>query len=486
MFKALWPHKTRFLGAILLLFSFALAEGVEDWYKDKPITGLPFYMRKLPIPYVVVRDLLRQKENKTSEWYLIVSPLDKSQEASKGIRKAWQRLEERLFWRAMLLLNMPNALPCSLSGDRLGPPIPEATVSFLKEYLPPEYPFEREEIPVASRKALRLDSYTAFEFMSASVAGDDFCHDLGPLDYLPVYLPKTCFRLLRDWCLGPIFFENLINARRERTLQDLSGRYIPDYFGDVEKALMANLPTITRWSGFEIGSGVAITPVMKIGPEASLTEVPEDYQKIVEALKSVEWKDDKLKDAVWIYYMNALRDVPRRYSGLPIPSPESLIPALPVVKDALSRTTMLDLLVKEEYRNSPLRGIWPFEEIKRLFPPSDYKVHETLGYTTYYQVFTTLEVTILPDPSAGWAPGEYVAVAAMRNLHVWVPYTVFCPRLGWPPIGICEAGVNLYFIAPYVLPYVGPRYLWDWVSVPEGYPIPRVQGIPIAVPVPKH
>lgn len=476
----MWPlfgrrSAKRALFFALALLGLALGENGDNWYSDKATTGLPIYLRP-GLPYVTVQDLLRQKEGKSAEWYLPVSSLEKTQEVAKEIRKAWQRLEERYYWRVMTLLGSPNPAPCFFSSNTLDPELPEVKVSFLKEYLPPDYTPPVEEIPVEAKKLTRLDSYTYYWTFLASVNSEDFCHDLG-LD-IPVFIPTICIRAIFEFCFGPFFFEDRANDRIMRALQDLAETYIPEYTEDVAKALgdLKNFSLTgsfipTGWSDFLPGGGVVLTPVLKT-TEKALTEAKDDLEAIKEILEEAEFEDEKLKAALWPYFSDGLREAAKRVSFGVL----SLPPFTGV------RSAILQTLQGKEYRDEVAKGIWPLEELKRRFPPSRFEIHESLGYTSYFQVFGTLASTILPDPNAHWS-GDYPAVVFLRSLHFWDIPVVFC--VGPSGIYVCEVKIPYpFFVKPYILPYMGPRYLWDWVSVPEGYPIPRVRGIPKAPPIP--
>jgi hypothetical protein len=101
-----------------------------------------------------------------------------------------------------------------------------------------------------------------------------------------------------------------------------------------------------------------------------------------------------------------------------------------------------------------------------------------------------------PTLGARWNPGEYAGVAFVRSLHIWnVPFIVDYDNpaavitVPFPPFVIIIPSVypdfenvRPIFIPPYEIFYAGPRYYYDWVSVPESYPVPRVKGTPLSLP----
>lgn len=128
-------------------------------------------------------------------------------------------------------------------------------------------------------------------------------------------------------------------------------------------------------------------------------------------------------------------------------------------------------------------GLWRFEEIKRVFPPSSPLTQRIVGYSSFFASWGTLTATIIPDFSARWAnPVEYGLALVSRLVGYWhLPIR----------IDICFGGVSVrpdtprYMpLPPYFMPFVGERFAWGWFSVPEGYVIPLAKGIP-GSPIPK-
>lgn len=482
------------LGLVLLLcvlLSPVLAAGedpVARWYGEQRITEMPFFRPELlstgKLPYTTVRDLWRQSQAKpnerppTSEWQIPVSTLYASQETARRIRRAWQRLEERYYWYTMSRLALPNPIPCLVSSDQLKPGLPEVRVSLLDEFLPPGHKPGVDRVPVAAAGETRLDSYTYYWLQFASVNPSDFCDGLyqSVLDLIPAFYPTTCVRipLLGDKCVGPTYLDGLGNARIQSGIERLAKVFIPDYERDILEALAPRVnggplnqdyfnPTL--WSGALLGGGTVLTPVIEVGPNA-ITNAGKSLQEIVDLINSAQFSDDKLNAARWPYFYRGVSEAARRIS-LVLPN----LPSVPATDTALAA------LNEGEYRNPSVRGIWPLEEIKRRFPPSTYQLQESLGYTSYFQAFGRMEATVLPDPNARWGNGEYPGIAFMRSLHFWDVPIIFglCPNTNF----VCEVKTpRPYMVPPYILPYAGPRYLWDWVSIPEGYPIPRVEGLP--------
>lgn len=121
-------------------------------------------------------------------------------------------------------------------------------------------------------------------------------------------------------------------------------------------------------------------------------------------------------------------------------------------------------------------GLWRFETLKRVFPPSAPITQRLFGYASFFASWSEFQATIIPDPTAYWAPGEYALAAISRLVGFWhLPIK----------IDVCINGVTVFPdiprympLAPYFLPFMGERIQWGWMSIPEGYPIPLVKGLP--------
>jgi hypothetical protein len=123
-------------------------------------------------------------------------------------------------------------------------------------------------------------------------------------------------------------------------------------------------------------------------------------------------------------------------------------------------------------------GFWKLEQLKRYFPPSHPLIQEAFGYASFFQVYNQLAFSTVPDPTASWAPGEYALAQVQRMLGYWfVPFKLKVVThepwvLPTPDLP------RLRPVAPYLLPYTVERTHYSWISVPEGYEIPRVRGLP--------
>lgn len=122
-------------------------------------------------------------------------------------------------------------------------------------------------------------------------------------------------------------------------------------------------------------------------------------------------------------------------------------------------------------------GVWRFEELKRVFPPSAPLTQRLFGYASFFGAWSEMRATLIPDPFARWAnPMEYTLAAVSRLVGFWhVPIRVdVCVKM----VAIYPDFPRYMPLAPYLLPFAGEQINWGWFNVPEGYPLPLVKGLP--------
>lgn len=488
----------------VLLLAASVAWGADPYGElEGYVAGLPWFKPERLVegeyPYVTVYRHSQDPADRR-ETYLPLSSLEGTRAVARDLRLAWQRYEERYYWAAMTALDAPAApLRCAmlkaawepLKGRlALNPARPPATVSALPFYAPPELE-NKLDAPwrdPSSRKLLRLDGYSYYWAGLPAVNPDDFCDVV--LEHLPDYLIPTYLISPIKICNGEtgicisnpsypdpdIILWDSIATRLNHVFKTAAGKYYADYKLDVLKALKprgevgsllnggAEIFLPAPWTGHELGAGAVMAPVIATDPKAAAGAVGE----IIDVLRAVHYKDEKLEQAKWAYYGDPLTKLAKRLS-LPAPS-------LPEAVDAA-----LSGLHGEEYRSARVRGIWPLEELKRWFPVAPPQVQEALGYSSYFQVYSRFDVTVLPDPAALDA-GQAAAALAVRSLHFWVVPMIYTFWVtGGVSVRVDLKNVHAIPVSPYVLPFVGSRTYWDWVSVPESYPVPRQKGDP-AVP----
>jgi hypothetical protein len=497
----------------------------DDPYTLGPASGLPWYkpehVVRGKVPYVAVYryDLFRfGQENPEAripyEWHLPLSTLEATRSVALSLINVWQRLEERTYWHVLARINYQAGFSearCEaldslvhLYADIFRAGKPEVSVGVAPEHLPAGF---KPPLPFRSAAAdgnFRMERYTYYYVGGTGIRSVEYCDGLGAGDS-PIYpyVPGFCVKIFgqRVFCTPrypePFYIDmEEFKGRARRGMTHAAVNYIPDYERGVVNAVLprGDLTGFARalaqgrvqdpeifapadWSGALLGLGAVVAPVIRL---VELPDVKGDLEAIWDTIRSARYDDDELNRVKELYFAPSFKGLLSRIG---------LAGAVPLPQVAeVARVQALDLLKGPKYRSEVSRGIWPLEEVKRWFPPSRPEVHEALGYTTYFQVFGKMDFTILPDPRARWGGlAERASVIFLRSLHIWNVPLIFDydGPTGIRIIPIVYPDVfNIYpiFIPPYMIFYSGPRYYYDWVSVPEGYPIPRVKGTPTGLP----
>jgi len=512
---------------VLAIFAFlgaSLAFSGDDPYTLGPASGLPWYkpeqVVKGKVPYVAVYryDLFRHaQENPEAripyEWHLPLSTLEATRSVALGLIHAWQRLEERTYWHVLARINYQAGfsearcemldLYTHLYADIFRAEKPEVSVGVAPEHLPAGFKPPLPLVPAAADKTFRMERYTYYYIGGTGIKSVEYCDGLGAGD-LPIYpyTPGFCVKRFGQKFCTPNYPEPLyidmeeFKGRARRGMAHAARAYVADYEGAVVNIVRpwGDLMGFARafaqgrlqdpeifapadWSGALLGSGAVVAPVVRL---VEFANVKDDLEAIWNTIRNARYDDNELNRVKELYFAPSFKGLLSRI-GL------SGAVALPQVAE-VTRAQTLDLLKGPRYRSEVSRGIWPLEEVKRWFPPSRPEVHEALGYTTYFQVFGKMDFTVLPDPKAAWGTSEYGPVVFVRSLHIWnVPFIFdFDSPSGIPrvvPVVYPDVfNIRPIFIPPYMIFYFAPRYYYDWVSVPEGYPIPRVKGTPTGLP----
>ncbi len=379
------------------------------------------------------------------EWLVPYTLESASQQAAKEMRAAWQRFEERYWQRAMTELNNPVMYLTNCVVDLnvgLGTRAPTVETHVRDEDVPKQI---RDKFKTGvPDNQFNLEQYV---LPLPQVTNSDYCDDLSI--GLPVLeLPGTCvyFSQVQLFCIQggykatgpgatPIYFDmNEAEHRVQNAIVRAHSQYLAEYHADVIKALSpsdqkAIFPL--AWNSLIPGQGAVIAPVMN----ASLDPGP-----FVQLAQDARGKFNDLNALA--YYAQA--------SGVRSPTLDYYL--RPGAEDVLHRPP----------------GNWRLEEWKRSLPISNPSYYERFGYSSFFQAWDEFEATILPEP----IPAKPLRTLLYYTLGLRVDVNVF---------GDNTTGVEptALFIAPYQLPFAGPRSHFGWVSVPEGYGMPRAVGSPL-------
>jgi hypothetical protein len=377
------------------------------------------------------------------EWSVPMSTEDASRDAAKDLRKAWQRLEDRYYWNAMVRLNNPAyyAAFCWVNwSGGVDPARPETKITLRAADLEPSL---RSKIPQTEPDPqLYLDSY----FPLPQVDNKDFCDGVN-FELLPImFIPGFCvaFYNVDIICTPdypkPIWFnQDAANQRILAAIESAHTTYLIDYLTDTLKALTpaegGRLLFPLPWRSNLPNDGAFIAPIfnLDVNPQ-QFVELGNQATQIYGGLEGA--------NATAYYLQSAVRS-----------------PSL----DWHSINRANDL-------SQAVPGVWRLEELKRLLKPTNPLFYERIGYSSFFQAWNDQQPTVLPEPA--WAK-------VLRPLVYWAVGV----RVNFEPLfgcGVCSSVTPTAVpVAPYLLPYAGPRMKWTWVSVPEGYQIPRVKGLPL-------
>jgi len=405
--------------------------------------------------------------------------------------------------------------------------------------------------PHASAGKMRLDYYMPLPRLPRGeyCDGKNASFQL-PVLYIPGFCIYVQGK--RVWCTPgyeegkPLWLdEGEANRRIREGISHATQKYYPEYVSETLKASMLPGGSLGRasvyaplpWTASVLGAGATIAAVARPATDlltpAGWAQTLNDVQHIAQiAIQVFRSADLSLSEriAVLPYYTQgilillheaekipgaepvseALRKLIDRLLSLPEPllasaqaaaakagldldialppSPEGKVRKYLEIAQRLNRIEVL------AGKSDPLKvpgmpGFWKLEEVKRWFPASNQLVHEAFGYQTFFQVFQTLQASIVPDYSQFSDPANpvgafasFVSGLAFRPVvYWWIPFSIKIWLKPFPPfvdIGVTPEPPKARWLPPYWLPFGAAQTAWDWVSVPEAYAIPRVKGTP--------
>jgi hypothetical protein len=311
--------------ALLLLLSGAL--GAEPRYEDwtKYLLSAPDYRLeqilkgKWPYLEVLRKDRLQDyqqgpcdpkkdpqgcqgrmpwAEAQAHEFYLPLSSLEATREVARDLRRAWQRFEERYYWRVITELNNPAFwfayCWAGIRGPELSPALPDFRLQVPSEGVDPAFlEAATRQGPLdmgrwASAGLHSLDRYLPVP----QVDPREFCDGLGmqilPLMYIPgfkVLLQGHEVFRTPGYPSKPLWFNwDEANARVERAMRKALTEYYPDYQKEVARILLTPRPSTPQealnllggdfrslgapkaylpvpWQGHLLGGGSVVAPV---------------------------------------------------------------------------------------------------------------------------------------------------------------------------------------------------------------------------------
>lgn len=453
--------KAVLVGLFLSLGAVAHAEEAPDYSKRNNVYSMS---QTTPVPHArfinapALRAYQKCAAQNASQWgnerqscqnYEFTAPYSLDTETVKvgtRLRAAWQRLEDRYYWRAMTRLNNPAmvlthcSLDWSTGQDKTRPA--EVVLNVDDSMYPKQLAGKVPQQAPGDR--LRLDTYG----LIPQVPNKDYCAGLD-MDLTIMYLPGTCFYLFgaKLFCiegteasLNPLapkpigFRHDLAVQRVNKAVKEAHSDYLKEYGEDVLKALAPSPKFFPlMWSGL---TDAVVAPTMSLKPD--LTFVKNKAQEAGSRLGGV------FRGTAYPYYLQGLTG-----------------PALPLRAHLLPKAG--DVL---GLPNPP--GVWKLEEFKRRFPVNNPVAYERFGYTNLFQSWNEVRPRLLPEEPSAKPLRQMIYMASGANVYLPSPTPVPMPA----PMLLREFAAGL--------PYTGTQTHFTWVSVGEGYEVPRVQGVPAA------
>lgn len=520
---------------LLAVLGIAHALGPEDpTYADLRFSYVESRLTKLPrLPFVeaVNAQAVEACKDKAGQeraqclssytWRMPYSTTQATQEVARDIRKAWQRFEERYYWRVITELNNPAFyVPfcwLGLKGGDLNPPIPQAQVSVESSTIP-QYPKDTDfrnrlqqalgpRVPPSSGSH-SLDVY----YPLPQIPTGDFCDGLS-LNLLPImYIPGFCINVSGfEWCTPgyyedqPLWFnEGEAQARVNRAIQHAISNYYSEYLQEASR--IASTPRIgatappnwyvyapVLWKTNLLQGGAVIAPVagdLK-APQDMANEVLQGVQGSWNAVMQARGAfPNEAQVLMTGYYAQSLLSLANTPGLSAIKSQLMGLlggldqKALEAARTGVEKADFLarlqdqrGYLAQEQKTGAP--GVFPFEEVKRWFPLGNILLQERLGYVSTFQVYNRIDATVLPTPKdAMGAFGLFQRVI----VYWWIPVKIYITFSPAPPFVSITGSLDWPKpkpVPPYVLPFMGERTYYAWENVPLGYPVPRVKGTPV-------
>ena len=326
---------------------------------------------------------------------------DETLRVGKDMRQAWQRLEDRYYWRAMLNLNSPfmNLSHCIVDfGQKQEAARPELTINTEDSMYPKEL---IGKIPNQDIKdKLGMDTYSILP----NVPNTDYCTG-AKLDFTLMYLPGTCFYLgttklfcvegdqetLNPLAPRPIAFQygEAINRIKAATL--IAEK---DYQADYQKDILEAIKPTAKFSPLlwdTMLTGALVAPTQTLRP---------DLLTLAQKGKDAGTKLGGVFAATApVYYAQGL-------TGNAVTLPLR-VHTLPVVTDVLANP------------NPP--GVWKLEEFKRTFPQQPSPIYERFGYTNLFSAWTRPTVKLLPEAVEAKPLRQMIYMATGNTVLVQIP-----------------------------------------------------------------
>jgi hypothetical protein len=375
------------------------------------------------------------------EWSVPFITVENANKLEKALSLAWNRFDARVIWRLNTVINNFGVTPVP-HRDYLTPTLSFSANCFTGSLLNPD---------------LKLGAWDGkvTEFMKSG----DFCDSLTldkavSLASTHIAYPVPC------GIGGGTVFWNEVARRYAEAMKHALTKYYPDYWIDVAKAFAMYMPQALDWGGF--GPTSSLVPGTEGGSLIApvYASLPNPVQFVNLATKAAAL--DPLVGYSYImqkypYLLNPLGNSVLQNKGVlslanitgetttGISQLEQLKYKLSTREDIFNRPYQWSLTGKAKPTGS--EGVGTLREV------------EAIGYAPFLRVFSKVDTEVSPRP---------VILMVSCGQLVFTPFPTLVEKIY--PVAVSPA--------PMPVTYIAPRVHTQWMSVPEGYEIPKVKGVP--------
>jgi hypothetical protein len=377
------------------------------------------------------------------EWSVPFITVENANKLEKALSLAWNRFDARVIWRMNTVINNFGVTPVP-HRDYLIP-----TLSFSANCISPTNALTNQDTKLGAWDG------TIFSAMKAS----DFCDGLSldkavSLASTHIAYPVPC------GIGGGTVFWNEVARRYAEAMKHALTKYYPDYWIDVAKAFALYMPQALDWGGF--GPTSSLVPGTEGGSLIApvYASIPNPVQFVNLATKAAAL--DPLVGYSYImqkypYLLNPVGNSVLQNKGVlslanitneattGIAQLEQLKYKLSTREDIFNRPYQWSLTGKAKPIGS--EGVGTLREV------------EAIGYAPFLRVFSKVDTEVSPRP---------VILMVSCGQLVFTPFPNLVERVY--PVAVSPA--------PMPVTYIAPRVHTQWMSVPEGYEIPKVKGVP--------
>ncbi len=398
-------------------------------------------------------------------------PLSGSIKSAQELRQNWQIFEERYFQRvkAVVQAPVPYLLHCTagLTSSVPNPPDPLPGITVAPEDVSPEfYSLTRGRLSYPkydSQLYLDPEQYALDALQVVSlVPGDYFCDGIGfkPPYWNPGWRIKICGQTVwetKDFPKPSSVDTVRLKRDVENAILHVHTKYLPEYLSNTLNSLIPNeehpLLFPVPWEYPIPSLGSVYYPVSDMNATTL-----EPLNNMADKAKTL-FDGSVTGELAPIYYYHPLLET----SG-------------DKTLKTISRLRQLIPLLEPNAIADGANGAWPLEELKRWLPPTNPIFSEIFGYQSFYRVNYTPGPVLLPEPLYAKVLRQPMLLYTSFEINICPKDPYILPYPGAEPVYNYVPELS-YLALGY--PFLGLQAHYEWVTVPEGYPMPNTSGNPL-------